>query len=95
MSRFQADQPTGIAVQALEVLVRTAVFKSANAIVGWLLQHAADGIDAAYQPKAGQPYKGRVGIQIDGLFGQFPLARAYYLWRSVKFLSSAQLDWLC
>lgn len=78
MSRFQAGQPTGIAVQELEVLVRTAVFKSANAIVGWLLQQAADQIDAAYQPRAGQQYKGRVRTQNHGMFGSFSLERAYY-----------------
>jgi hypothetical protein len=78
MSQFQADQPTGMVVQELEVLVRTAVFKSANQLVGWLLQQAADRIDAAYQPKAGQQYKGRVTMQIDGMFGKFPLERAYY-----------------
>ena len=78
MSGFQAGQPTGIAVQELEMLVRTAVFKPANFLVGWLLQQAADRIDAAYQPKAGQQYKGRVSLQIDGLFGKFPLARDYY-----------------
>jgi len=78
MSRFQAGQPTGIAVQELEVLVRTAVFKSANILVGWLLQQAADRIDAAYQPKAGQQYKGRVGIHLDGLFGTSRWERDYY-----------------
>ena len=34
MARFQAGQPNGVAVQELEVLVRTAVFKSANLMVG-------------------------------------------------------------
>jgi len=78
MRRFQADQPTGIAVQELEVLVRKVLFKSANTLVGWLLQQAADRIDAAYQAKAGQQYKGRVTLQIDGMFGQSPLERDYY-----------------
>lgn len=78
MVRFQAGQPNGVAVQELEVLVRTAVFKSANLIVGWLLQNAADQIDAAYQPKPRQHYKGRVNTQIDGMFGSFPLERDYY-----------------
>jgi hypothetical protein len=41
-------------VQELEVLVRTAIFKPANALVGHLLQSAADRIDAAYQPQRGQ-----------------------------------------
>ncbi len=78
MARFQADAPTGLGVQQLEVLVRTAVFKSANALVGWLLQRAADQVDAAYQPKAGQQYKGRVTLQVEGMFGSFPLERDYY-----------------
>jgi len=69
MRRFHADQPSGIAVQELEVLVRTAIFKSANLLVGWLLQQAADRIDAAYQPKVGQQYKGRVSLQVNGMFG--------------------------
>ena len=47
MARFQRSQPNGVAVQELEVLVRAAVFKSANLIVGWLLQNAADQVDAA------------------------------------------------
>jgi hypothetical protein len=78
MARFQAHQPNGVAVQELEGLVRAAVFKPANALVGWLLQQAADQIDAAYQPKPGQQYKGRVCTQVQGMFGSFPLVRAYY-----------------
>lgn len=65
-------------VQELEVLVRTAIFKPANALVGHLLQAAADQIDAAYQPRPGQVYKGRQGCQVQGLFGCFPLERDYY-----------------
>jgi hypothetical protein len=78
MTRFHAGQPSGVAVQELEVLVRAAVFKSANAIVGWLLQQAADRIDASSQPRPSQQYKGRVRIGVDGMFGQFPLERDYY-----------------
>ena len=78
MARFQAGQPNGAAVQELEVLVRTAVFKSANLIVGWLLQNAANKIDAAYQPKPGQHHKGRASTRIDGMFGSFSLERDYY-----------------
>jgi hypothetical protein len=48
MARFQAAEPNRVAVQQLEVLVRTAVFKSANQVVACLLQQAADRIDAAY-----------------------------------------------
>jgi len=58
--------------------VRTAVFKSANALVGWLLQKAADRADAGYQPKAGQTRKGRETIGVQGIFGGFKLERDYY-----------------
>src|SRR3974390_483961 len=78
MDRFQAQEPSGVAVQQLEVLVRTAVFKSANALVGFLLQEAANRIDADCQPKPGQQYKGRVPLQVEGMFGSFPLERDYY-----------------
>ena len=70
--------PQGNAVAQLEVLVRTAVFKSANALVGWLLQQAADQVDAAYQPKRGQVRKGRETMEAQGIFGRFPLQRDYY-----------------
>ncbi len=58
--------------------MRTAVFKSANDLVGWLLQQAAEHIDAAYQPKPGEIYKGRETIRLQGIFGSFELSRAYY-----------------
>jgi hypothetical protein len=64
--------------QKLEVLVRTAIFKPANALVGHLLQGAADRVDAACQPKPGEVRKGRVSVQIQGLFGSWTLARDYY-----------------
>jgi len=60
------------------MLVRAAVFKSANDLVGWLLQQAADRIDATYQPKPGEVRKGRETIQAQGIFGSFPLTRDYY-----------------
>ena len=78
MARFQAEDPNGMAVQQLEVLVRTALFKTASALVGLLLQGAADRIDAAYQPKPGQQYKGRFSVQVDGIFGCSELKRDYY-----------------
>jgi hypothetical protein len=78
MARFQAEAPNGMAVQQLEVLVRTALFNSGNRLVGWLLQQAADQIDADYPPKPGQHYKGRATTQINGMFGSFPLERDYY-----------------
>jgi len=65
-------------VQQLEVLVRTAIFKPANQLVGYLLQAAADRIDAAYQPAPGQHRKERQSITVQGIFGSFELARDYY-----------------
>jgi len=65
-------------VQQLEVLVRTAIFKPANQLVGYLLQAAADRIDAAYQPVPGQHRKDRQSITVQGIFGSFELARDYY-----------------
>jgi hypothetical protein len=59
-------------------LVRTAVFKSANELVGWLLQQAADRIDQAYQPKPEEVRKGRDTLGVQGMFGCFPLSRDYY-----------------
>lgn len=58
--------------------MRTAVFKSANALVGWLLQQAAERIDAAHQPKPGEVFKGQETIVVQGVFGSFELKRAYY-----------------
>ena len=78
MTRFGAQAPNGVAVQQLEVLVRTAIYKPANALVGFLLQGAADRVDAAYQPKPGQHYKGRASLQVEGIFGSFKLERDYY-----------------
>ena len=65
-------------MQQLEPLIRTAIFKPANELVGHLLQQAADQIDAAYQPKPGQVRKGRETLGVQGIFGSFPLSRDYY-----------------
>lgn len=62
----------------LELLIRTAVFKSANELVGWLLQQAAQRVDAHYQPKPGERRKGRETIRVQGIFGNFDLSRDYY-----------------
>lgn len=67
-----------MAVQQLEVLVRAAIFKPANALLGVLLQAAAARIDAAYQAKPGQHHKGRTSLTVDGIFGSFELQRDYY-----------------
>lgn len=58
--------------------MRTAVFKSANALVGWLLQQAAERIDGAYQAKPGEVCKGQEAIGVQGIFGHFELRRDYY-----------------
>jgi hypothetical protein len=78
MARFQAAEPNGVAVQHLEVLVRTAVFQSAKGVVAYLLQQAADRVDAAYQPKPGWQRKGRAQLTVDCIFGFFTLERDYY-----------------
>ena len=65
-------------MQQLEVLVRTAIFKPAAEWVGWLLQQAADRVDASYQPKPGEVRKARVPLEVQGLFGSFELLRDYY-----------------
>jgi len=38
MAHFSAQTPTGSAVQEIEDLVRTAIFKPANELIGFLLQ---------------------------------------------------------
>src|SRR5271154_7082549 len=78
MAHFQSQAPQGQRVQELELLVRTALFKSASALVGVLLQQAAERSDAAYQPKPGQQRKGRETLQVQCLFGTFALKRDYY-----------------
>jgi hypothetical protein len=80
MSRFLATDPGQLAVQELdlEVLLRTAVFKSTNQLMGYLFQKLADRIDAAYQPKPGFVCKGRVEVTVDCIFGSFQLQRDYY-----------------
>ncbi|HEV2391044.1 MAG TPA: UPF0236 family protein [Verrucomicrobiae bacterium] len=78
MARFQATEPNGVAVQKLEGLVRTAVFRSARDVVAYLLQQAADRIDAAYQPKPGWQRKAKAQLTLDCIFGFFTLERDYY-----------------
>jgi hypothetical protein len=78
MAHFQGQTPHGQRVQELELLVRTALFKSGAALVGVLLQQAADRSDAQYQPKPGEQGKGRETLQVQCLFGTFTLARDYY-----------------
>jgi hypothetical protein len=67
-----------VEVQKLEVLVRTAIFQPATALVAFLLQAAAEQIDAAYQPKPGEQRKGREPLLLECIFGSFVLERDYY-----------------
>lgn len=78
MAWFHTAEPCGVAVAQLEILVRTAVFRSANGLVGWMLQEAVDQIDAAYQAKPGEVRKGRETLRVQGIFGAFSLSRDYY-----------------
>jgi hypothetical protein len=68
----------GSAVAKLELLVRAAVFKTANQFVGWLLQQAVEAAQAVYQPKPGQQGKGAEKLLVQGIFGSFELERDYY-----------------
>lgn len=75
---FQARRTQGDAVQELEVLLRAALFKPAAALLGWLLQCAADRIDADYPSKPGWRRMGRKPLNVRGIFGDFTLRRDYY-----------------
>lgn len=78
MTQFLAHPPSGLAVLHVEGLIRTAIFKQATNIAAYLLQAAADRIDADYRPLAEQTRKGRESIQVQCLFGVFTLQRDYY-----------------
>jgi hypothetical protein len=76
ISRFATGQLNGSTAQQLEILVRTAVFKSANEVVGFLFQQAANRIDATYQPKPGEVRKGRETIGAGLQKASAPLGQA-------------------
>ncbi len=80
MTRFLATDPGQLAAQELdlEVLLRAAVFKSTNQLMGYLFQELADRIDAAYQPKPGFARKGRVKLTVECIFGAFTILRDYF-----------------
>jgi hypothetical protein len=78
MDQFLAKAATGPSVLQIEGLIRTALFRKGADLVGYLLQAAADQIDAAYQPGLGEAFKGREAIQCQCLFGCFKLLRNYY-----------------
>jgi len=80
MTRFLASDPGQLALQELdlEVLLRAAVFKSTNQLMGYLFQKLADRVDAAYQPKPGFVRKGPAALTVDCIFGSFQIQRDYY-----------------
>jgi hypothetical protein len=78
MDQFLATTATGPSVLQLEGLLRAALFRQGAELVGYLLQAAADQIDANYQPSLGDTCKGRVALECHGLFGHFRLVRNYY-----------------
>jgi len=78
MAQFLSQPATGQSVLQVEGLIRTAIFKQAADIVGYLLQAAADRIDANYRPARGQTRKGRESLTVQCLFGAFALQRDYY-----------------
>ena len=71
MNRAGRSKVVRLMARPEERLVRTAVFQSANQVVAYLLQQAADGIDAAYQPKPGWQHKGRAPLTLHCIFGFF------------------------
>jgi len=78
MEWFEKQPLNGSVVQALEVLLRTALFKSASDMVGALLQQAAERADARYQAKPGERLQGKQTLQVQGIFGALSLRRDYY-----------------
>jgi hypothetical protein len=76
--RLGRESVNGASAQQWELLVRVAVFKTATEVVAFLFQQAADRIDAVYQPKPGEHYKGRARLQTQGIFGSFEMERGYY-----------------
>jgi len=78
MDQFLAQPTTAESVLQLEGLIRAALFRQGAQVVGYLLQAAADQIDAAYQPRSKETRKGREAIKVQCLFGTFVLQRDYY-----------------
>lgn len=62
----------------LERLLRKAIFKPANELVGYLLQEAVERIEADYCPNPGEVCKGSHPLSVQGMFGAFTLQRRYY-----------------
>lgn len=78
MANFSGQAPSAQQVAELEVLIRTAIFKPATSLVECLLQQAANRIDASYQAKPGEHFKGRATLRLQCLLGTFAIQRDYY-----------------
>lgn len=78
IAAFRSKEPAGTAVAKLEVLVRAAIFKPTNELVGTLLQQAVGRIEETYMAKPGEHLKGREPLVVQGMFGRFLLLRRYY-----------------
>lgn len=76
--------PDGNRVAELENLLRAALFKPANELVGHLLQQAVDRVEASCGLAPGEHWKGRDALTVQGLFGSFTLLRRYAYHRGKK-----------
>lgn len=74
----QRERPDGNHVAELEILLRAAIFKPANELIGLLVQQAVERSEVAYVPKPGEQLKGRQSLVVQGIFGSFTLLRRYY-----------------
>jgi hypothetical protein len=78
MDQFLSQPVSGESVAGIEGLIRAALFQTGTNIVGYLLQTIADRIDNDYRAQQGETFKGRESIDVQCLFGSFPLNRDYY-----------------
>ncbi len=78
MDKVLSSEADGIKMGDFELLLRTAVFKQASHIWGYLMQKVTDKLDDNYQPPPGFVRKGKDSIQVSCIFGEFTLIRTYY-----------------
>jgi len=89
MARFHAGEPSGVAVQELEVLVRSAIFKPATVLVGLFhrrARSAAPSAPEAFKASPGRQARLRRGgadaTQRESIIARpFSLARREEKWR--------------
>jgi len=78
LSAFVAQPPTGRTTRQLELDLRAAAFQLLGPIVAAALQAAIDRVEADYQPKKFEQWKGWAALEVRSLFGTHRLLRAYY-----------------